>query len=178
MGSDPGGLSQFFSNSVSASSANLRPSGISDHLSIGGAGGGGLAIRSAVRALAPGCSAVEALAVDPTGGLMPAVCGPSVLADDLVDVAVPAPRPSTDRLLHALIAQLHRFGHSHVAWDVQMRRQCILLSRPLSHWTCAHIVACRLCPMCRTVQLEECVAAPPAFHLVVHPILICWWLNP
>ena len=59
-----------------------------------------------------------------------------------------------------------------------MWRQCILLSRPLSHWTCAHIVARRLCPMRRTMQLEERVAIPPAFHLVAHPIFFCRWLNP
>ena len=77
MGSDPGGLSQSRSESVSACSANLNPSGSPVHRSMGGMGGGGFPILIAV---AHGRSAVDALAVELIGGLSPTGLSPSALA--------------------------------------------------------------------------------------------------
>ena len=94
MGSDPGGLSQSRSESVSACSANLNPSGSPVHRSMGGMGGGGFPILPVVLVFAPGCSAVDALAVEPIGGLSPKACGPSVLADDLAVLSVVIPVPT------------------------------------------------------------------------------------
>ena len=99
MGSDPGGLSQSCSESVSACSANLNPSGSPDHRSMGGVGGGGFPILPAVLAFAPGSSAVDALAVELIGGLSPTSIGPPMLADDLavLPVVVPVPTGSCTR---------------------------------------------------------------------------------
>ena len=99
MGSDPGGLSQSRSESVRACSANLSPSGSPVHRSMGGMGGGGFPILPAVFVLAPGSSAVDALAVELIGGLSSTHIGPSVLAEDLavLSVVIPVPTGSCTR---------------------------------------------------------------------------------
>ena len=94
MGSDPGGLSQSRSESVSACSANLSPSGSPVHRSMGGVGGGGFPILPAVIAVAPQSSAVDALAVELIGGLSPIGLSPFALADDLSVLSVVIPVPT------------------------------------------------------------------------------------
>ena len=62
-------------------------------------GGGGFPILPVVFALAPGSSAVDALAVELIGGLSSTHIGPSVLAEDLavLSVVIPVPTGSCTR---------------------------------------------------------------------------------